>query len=137
MNKAPIHLFLALIFALALFTGCSEEKATPTEASPEASAENTASEAVATNASANSCTITMNVEGMACGVGCPPVVKKTLLSVTGVDKVDVSFEESSAKIEASGAACEQPAHAEMIKALKAKDYEAKVKGVANTPKDPS
>jgi len=125
----------ALIFtvlALALLAGCSEKAPaadnaeTPT--SDEAvSADKEKTVTAAEAGTAASCTVMMNVEGMACGVGCPPVVKKALMAVEGVNEVAVSFEKSLATIEATGKACEENAHEAMIEALKVKDYTGTLK----------
>ena len=136
-------LALSLMFTVVLTLGCAKEKAADTtpeteaqaaeaEANPTATATKEADPATA----GKSCLITMKVDGMACGVACPPQVSKALLSVAGVESVDVSYEKSQAQIKASGAACGEE-HGPLVEALKSKSYEGKVTSVAEGPKDPS
>ena len=130
MRSFNVLFFTAL--ALTLFAGCSEKAPTADKAETAAAEEAVSADKEKTTASAEdgtaaSCTVKMNVEGMACGVGCPPVVKKTLMAVEGVNDVTVSFEESLATIEATGKACEENAHEAMIEALKVKDYTGTLK----------
>ena len=123
---------LASIFFLTLSLGCSGDKQEKT--APEA-AEKGELTAVQDGAA---CTVKMNVDGMACNVGCPPVVKKALMSVAGVSAVDVSFENSMATITASGDGCNADGKTAMIEALKAKDYKASVEAPAEAKeKDPT
>jgi len=123
---------IASILLLALSLGCSGDKQEKT--APEA-AEKAELTAVQDGAA---CTVKMNVDGMACNVGCPPVVKKALMSVAGVSAVDVSFENSMATITASGDGCNDNGKTAMIEALKAKDYKASVEAPAEgKEKDPT
>ena len=46
--------------------------------------------------------IKLQVEGMACGVMCPPKIKEDLMTVKGVEEVKVDFETKTATIKTSG-----------------------------------
>ena len=46
--------------------------------------------------------IKLQVEGMACGVMCPPKIKEDLLTVKGVEEVKVDFETKTATVKTSG-----------------------------------
>ena len=46
--------------------------------------------------------IKLQVEGMACGVMCPPKIKEDLMTVKGVEEVKVDFETKTATVKASG-----------------------------------
>ncbi len=48
-------------------------------------------------------TVTIDVSGMTCAVGCPPRVQSALASVPGVEKVDVDFDAKTATIQCEGA----------------------------------
>ncbi len=135
---------ITLCFSLALFfaVGCSGEKAPAPaaegESAPAAAQEEATPTATAKGdeAAKSNCMITMKVDGMACGVACPPQVTKALLSVPGVESVDVSFEKSQAQVKASGTACGEGAQGTLLEALKSKSYEGEVKSVAAV-KNPS
>ena len=53
-------------------------------------------------------TVTLTVENMTC-ITCPYIVKQTLASVTGVVKVDVSFEDRTATVTFDDAQTDVPA----------------------------
>ena len=123
---------IASILILAFGFGCSGDKQETTAPEANKSGELTAAQDGA------ACTVKMNVDGMACNVGCPPVVKKALMTVAGVSAVDVSFEHSMATITASGDGCNDAGKTAMIEALKEKDYKASVETPAEgKEKDPS
>ena len=46
--------------------------------------------------------IKLQVEGMACGVMCPPKIKEDLMAVKGVEEVKVDFETKTATVKTSG-----------------------------------
>ncbi len=46
--------------------------------------------------------IKLQVEGMACGVMCPPKIKEDLMTVKGVEEVKVDFETKTATVKTSG-----------------------------------
>ena len=46
--------------------------------------------------------IKLQVEGMACGVMCPPKIKEDLMAVKGVEEVKVDFETKTATVRTSG-----------------------------------
>ncbi len=46
--------------------------------------------------------IKLQVEGMACGVMCPPKIKEDLMTVKGVEEVKVDFETKTATVTTSG-----------------------------------
>jgi copper chaperone CopZ len=46
--------------------------------------------------------IKLQVEGMACGVMCPPKIKDDLMTVKGVEEVKVDFETKTATVKTSG-----------------------------------
>ena len=46
--------------------------------------------------------IKLQVEGMACGVMCPPKIKEDLMAVKGVEEVKVDFETKTATVRISG-----------------------------------
>ena len=50
----------------------------------------------------NATLIKLQVEGMACGVMCPPKIKEDLLTVKGVEEVKVDFETKTATVKTSG-----------------------------------
>jgi copper chaperone CopZ len=134
---------IILFFSLAILctVACTGEKAATTAAegeTPEVAADEATptATAVGDKAAEGNCMITMKVDGMACGAACPPQVTKALLSVPGVESVDVSFEKSQAEVKASGAACAEGAQGTLLEALKSKSYEGEVKSVAAV-KNPS
>ena len=83
-------------------------------------------EAATTATAGDGCTVVMKVDGMVCNAGCPPVVKKTLMSVAGVDQVEVSYETSLATVQASGDGCGTEGETAMVEALKVKQYTATI-----------
>ena len=50
----------------------------------------------------NATLIKLQVEGMACGVMCPPKIKEDLLTVKGVEDVKVDFETKTATVQTTG-----------------------------------
>ena len=50
----------------------------------------------------NATLIRLQVEGMACGVMCPPKIKEDLLTGKGVEDVQVDFETKTATVKTSG-----------------------------------
>ena len=46
--------------------------------------------------------IKLQVEGMACGVMCPPKIKEDLMTVKGVEDVNVDFKTSTATVKTGG-----------------------------------
>ena len=50
----------------------------------------------------NATLIKLQVEGMACGVMCPPKIKEDLLTVKGVEDVQVDFETKTATVQITG-----------------------------------
>ncbi len=50
----------------------------------------------------NATLIKLQVEGMACGVMCPPKIKEDLLTVKGVEDVKVDFETKTATVQITG-----------------------------------
>ena len=46
--------------------------------------------------------IKLQVEGMACGVMCPPKIKEDLMTVKGGEEVKVDFETKTATVKTSG-----------------------------------
>ena len=92
----------------------------------QAAEETKATTAAAAVADSGACTVVMKVDGMVCNAGCPPVVKKTLMSVAGVDEVNVSYETSLATVQASGDGCGTQAESAMVEALKSKAYTATI-----------
>ena len=50
----------------------------------------------------NATLIKLQVEGMACGVMCPPKLKEDLLTVKGVEDVKVDFETKTATVQTTG-----------------------------------
>jgi mercuric ion binding protein len=46
--------------------------------------------------------IKLQVEGMACGVMCPPKIKEDLMTVKGVEEVKVDFETKTATVKTAG-----------------------------------
>ena len=50
----------------------------------------------------NATLIKLQVEGMACGVMCPPKIRDDLLTVKGVEDVKVDFETKTATVKTSG-----------------------------------
>ena len=50
----------------------------------------------------NATLIKLQVEGMACGVMCPPKIKEDLMTVKGVQEVNVDYETKTATVKASG-----------------------------------
>lgn len=50
----------------------------------------------------NATLIKLQVEGMACGVMCPPKIKEDLLTVKGVEDVQVDFETKTATVQTTG-----------------------------------
>ena len=46
--------------------------------------------------------IKLQVEGMACGVMCPPKIKEDLMTVKGVEEVKVDFATKTATVKTSG-----------------------------------
>ena len=53
-------------------------------------------------AAGNATLIKLQVEGMACGVMCPPKIKEDLLTVEGVQEVNVDFDTKTATVKAAG-----------------------------------
>ena len=53
-------------------------------------------------AAGNATLIKLQVEGMACGVMCPPKIKEDLMTVQGVEDVNVDFKTSTATIKTGG-----------------------------------
>ena len=53
-------------------------------------------------AAGNATLIKLQVEGMACGVMCPPMIKEDLMTVKGVQEVNVDYETKTATVKASG-----------------------------------
>ena len=49
----------------------------------------------------NATLIKLQVEGMACGVMCPPKIKKDLMTVKGVQEVNVDYKTKTATVKAS------------------------------------
>ncbi len=58
--------------------------------------------AVSVSAGGDATLIKLQVEGMACGVMCPPKIKEDLMTVQGVEDVKVDFETKTATVKASG-----------------------------------
>ena len=50
----------------------------------------------------NATLIKLQVEGMACGVMCPPKIREDLMTVKGVEDVQVDFETKTATVKTSG-----------------------------------
>ena len=50
----------------------------------------------------NATLIKLQVEGMACGVMCPPKIKEDLLTVKGVEDVKGDFETKTATVQTTG-----------------------------------
>tara|TARA_B100000809_G_C15083214_1_gene510420 strand:- start:714 stop:1049 length:336 start_codon:yes stop_codon:yes gene_type:complete len=69
----------------------------------EDSASNGATESAATDGATaeNTTLIKLQVEGMACGVMCPPKIKEDLMTVKGVQEVNVDYETKTATVKAS------------------------------------
>ena len=111
-----------------LLQGCTAGQ--PQQPGAEGAEKTAATTAVADSAA---CTVVMKVDGMVCNAGCPPVVKKTLMSVAGVQEVDVSYETSLATVQASGDGCGTQAESAMVEALKSKAYTATIQ----TPEEKS
>jgi len=57
---------------------------------------------VSVSAGGDATLIKLQVEGMACGVMCPPKIKEDLMTVQGVEDVKVDFETKTATVKASG-----------------------------------
>ena len=53
-------------------------------------------------AAGNATLIKLQVEGMACGVMCPPKIKEDLMTVKGVEEVKVDFETKTATVKTAG-----------------------------------
>ena len=105
---------------LALLQACSAGQ--PKQPADEAKG---SQEAATTATAGDGCTVVMKVDGMVCNAGCPPVVKKTLMSVAGVDQVEVSYETSLATVQASKWMWHR-GEAAMVEALKVKQYTATI-----------
>ena len=58
--------------------------------------------AVSVSAGGDETLIKLQVEGMACGVMCPPKIKEDLMTVQGVEDVNVDFKTSTATIKTGG-----------------------------------
>ena len=58
--------------------------------------------AVSVSAGGDATLIKLQVEGMACGVMCPPKIKEDLMTVKGVEDVNVDFKTSTATIKTGG-----------------------------------
>ncbi len=58
--------------------------------------------AVSVSAGGDATLIKLQVEGMACGVMCPPKIKEDLMTVQGVEDVNVDFKTSTATIKTGG-----------------------------------
>ncbi|MEC9030809.1 MAG: heavy metal-associated domain-containing protein [Planctomycetota bacterium] len=58
--------------------------------------------AVSVSAGGDATLIKLQVEGMACGVMCPPKIKEDLMTVKGVEDVNVDFKTSTAKVKTGG-----------------------------------
>ena len=50
----------------------------------------------------NATLIKLQVEGMACGVMCPPKIKEDLMTVKGVQEVNVDYETKTATVTTTG-----------------------------------
>ena len=58
--------------------------------------------AVSVSAGGDATLIKLQVEGMACGVMCPPKIKEDLMTVKGVEDVNVDFKTSTATVKTGG-----------------------------------
>ena len=58
--------------------------------------------AVSVSAGGDATLIKLQVEGMACGVMCPPKIKEDLMTVQGVEDVNVDFKTSTATVKTGG-----------------------------------
>ncbi|MCS5627070.1 MAG: heavy-metal-associated domain-containing protein [Planctomycetes bacterium] len=58
--------------------------------------------AVSVSAVGDATLIKLQVEGMACGVMCPPKIKEDLMTVKGVEDVNVDFKTSTATVKTGG-----------------------------------
>ena len=58
--------------------------------------------AVSVSAGGDATLIKLQVEGMACGVMCPPRIKEDLMTVKGVEDVNVDFKTSTATVKTGG-----------------------------------
>ena len=58
--------------------------------------------AVSVSAGGDATLIKLQVEGMACGVMCPPKIKEDLLTVEGGQEVNVDFDTRTATVKAAG-----------------------------------
>ena len=58
--------------------------------------------AVSVSAGGDATLIKLQVEGMACGVMCPPKIKEDLMTVKGVEEGMVDFETKTATVKTSG-----------------------------------
>ena len=58
--------------------------------------------AVSVSSGGDATLIKLQVEGMACGVMCPPKIKEDLMTVKGVEDVNVDFKTSTATVKTGG-----------------------------------
>ncbi len=75
---------------------------------------------------ASQCVAVVKVDGMACGMNCPPRVSMALKGIKGVNKVRVNYESRRADVLATATTCEKKALEQFPKALKEAGYEGKV-----------
>ncbi len=81
------------VLSVFLLSACTTDDSAGTDGSGSAATGGAAAE--------NTTLIKLQVEGMACGVMCPPKIKEDLMTVNGVQEVTVDYETKTATVKAS------------------------------------
>ena len=90
------RLWLALLLALPLGCAPAEESDTTTDTNSTTTAAPTGDQS---SPDKNLTQLVFSVDGMQCPAGCPPVVKRALESVDGVDSVEVDYAVKQARVQ--------------------------------------
>ena len=75
---------------------------------------------------ASQCVAVVKVDGMGCGMSCPPRVSMALKGIKGVDKVRLNFETKHADVLATAKTCSKQSLEQFPKALKEAGFKGEV-----------
>ena len=91
--------------------------------------------ATAEETQAPACTVELNLEGMVCAGGCPPVIKEQLERVRGVLSATVTYKTKMASVSVTSLLCDKVSARKLVGAVKS-PFRASFKRVVRPERAP-